>query len=333
MPDETSMEKILSRQKEQELREAEDRLDRIKTILGSVQNGWSVALYRRSPGWAEGHLETKRIVGDGEALDLDYIAQQWGGEIIQIRIQDEHGKYVHSTEIPFRSYPPKTWGKELVHPNYRHLETEKKSEVRDPLSSLDGILGIIEKLKSSEPKSQNLDMKILELLLRQQAQPMAQVSPLAGLEQAIQMVTMMKELGSAFGQVEKPTDENDMFGKIGGLLEIYSKIKGQEKPVPKIAPPRPVPPPIGPVGNPGSAQKPAPNVAEELATMDPESAAGAVLLALDRMPEDKRERALAVFFHHLGIEEEDEPVDTDPETVQNLHNGPSATSKGADQGR
>jgi len=335
MSDEISLEKIAAKEKEKELKEAEDRLDRIKNILGSVQNGWSVALYRRNPGWAEGHLETKRIVGDGEELDLDYIAQQWGGEVIQVRIQDEHGKYVHSTEIPFRSFPPKVWGKEIPHPNYRHQEQENRNNIpppRDPLSSIDTIVGIIERLKGKEePKSRDsgLDLGIIELLLRHQMQSQSASSPLGAVEQFIQIAEGMKSLKGLFGndEIRQPA-ENDMMGSISGILDTVLKIRQSgNNPTPKIAPPRPHPqiPMIGPVRQPQIQPNPKQinekSLADQLASLDPKSAAENVLLALDKMDDAKREAALQVFFNHLGIEEE--PFD---ESVEKLQNGGNGTS-------
>lgn len=338
MSDETGLEKITAKEKERELKEAEDRLERIKQILGSVQSGWSVALYRRSPGWAEGHLETKRIVGEGEELDLDYIAQQWGGEVIQVRIQDEHGKYVHSTEIPFRSYPPKVWGKEIPHPNYRHLEYEKNGQSqttqRDPLSSIDTIVGIIERLKIREEPRQrdnNLDLGIIELLLRHQATNQQATSPFGAVEQFIHAVESIKSLRGVFGDETRPPADDDMISKITGVLDTVLKIRQTSPPpAPKIAAPRPqIPvPQIGPVQQP-QIQRPVNNpvnntsIADQLAALDPETAAENVLLALDKMDEKQREKALQVFFTHLGVEEDTEPFDETVEKLQSRGNGTS----------
>lgn len=339
-----SNDRIAEMEKEKEIKEAEDRLERIQKILGSVQRGWSIALYRRAPGWAEGHLETKRIIGD-EELDLDYIAQQWGGEIIQIKILDEHGKYIHSAEIPFRSFPPKSWGKELIHPNYRHIETEKKTDVapptRDPLSSIDTIVGIIERLKGKEERPQQrdygIDMGIIELLLRNQFQQQSSSSPLGAVEQFISIAEAMQNLSGVFGEKKPAMETDDLLGKVMGIIDRYSALKSTESSKPKV--PR-IGPPLQqtnlPAPNPQLPKQPLPNfpipgngngslkagdladLLSTLAAQNPKLAAESVILALDKMPENAKEEVLNNFYEIM--DEDDEFVDIVDENEKKLQN-------------
>lgn len=321
-------------EKEEELKRAEDILEKVEKVLGDIPIGWSIAISRREPGWARGHLETISV-NEEQPLDLDYLAQTWGGEVLTARVKDDRGQYVKSVDIPMYSYKPKSWGEELLHPNFRHSQRQEgKSEKIDPFGSVESILSIVERLRGKEEKQapardNSLDLGIIELLLKTQLTAQRQNGPLGGVEQFLQMASALKELKGLFGNEEqKPFDENNIIGQVGGILDTYFKYRSTVESKPKtarLAPPSVPRPMIGPVQEqaPSAAPSP-PAIVEQLASLDPKTAAEAVLLALDRMSEEHREKALSVFFNHLGVEEEEETFDDNGNKVQNMHNATSA---------
>lgn len=325
--------------KEEELKKAEEQLERIERILGDVPSGWSVSINRKEPGWCRGHLETLAI-SDDSSLDLDYLAQTWGGHVLQARIKDEAGKYVRAVDIPMYSYDPKHWGEKKVHPNQRNREKEETKVVpRDPLSSIDGILSIIERLKAREDTptqvqpQPSLDMEIIKLLFQQVVSAQQQSpSPLSGIEQVIEGARALKELKGLFGGSEdqSPIDSEDIFSKVSGILDSYGKIvnKSPEVKKPTISPPTlgaPNPGHMGMLPKPYMYQSPQADDEEtvssklaQIAIADPRKATDTLALTLAKVPESKREELLTHVFKLLDVIDEDE--ESFDETVNNVQN-------------
>jgi len=332
---------IKNPEKEEELKEAEDRLHRIDQILAGIQEGWIADMWRISPGWCEGHLESKTIV-DSSPIDLNYIADTWGGEVIQLTIKDQTGKYVKRVNIPMRSFPPRSWGEDLLHPRDRRKVNGEKDfqepDRPDPFGSIESILSIVERLRGKEEprtleRDNSLDLGIIEMLLRFQMQNQRQSGPMGGIEQFMQMAGAFKELKGLLAGDEKPSilDSDDIWGKAQGLLETYAKLKSTSEPkprVPRIAPPNPEPlaiprqampsprpnPPINGGMNAGSLA----DLLASLASKNPDMASDSLILALDKMPDNVRERVLDNIYNLLDGDEE--TFDETENNMNNIHN-------------
>lgn len=336
---------IKNPEKEEELKEAEDRLQRIDQILSGIQEGWVAELWRISPGWCEGHLETKTIV-DSSPIDLNYIADTWGGEVIQLTVKDQNGKYVKRVNVPMRSFPPRSWGEDLLHPRERRKTGEKdpiENPHVDPFGSIDNILSIVERLRGKdEPKipgrDNSLDLGIIEMLLKFQMQNQRQSGPMGGVDQFIQMASAFKELKGLLGDDSKPAsiiDGDNIMGQITGILDSYAKIKAASEPkprIPRIAPPSPeqipiprqipatqIPSQAPPVGNNGNMSSSSlADLLASLAAQNPDMASDSLILALDKMPDKVRDRVLDNIYNLLDGDEEE--FDESGKSMNNIHN-------------
>lgn len=320
--------------KEPEMKAAEDSIERVEKILADVSTGYKVQVQRLSPGWCKGFLETIDVV-DNQPVDMEYLIRTWGGECLRLRVKDPNGKYVGGADIPLYSYPPLKYGKPLKHP----ADIDEKEPIREvnPFGQMDQILSIFERLrKDPQPQPQQtqqqpLDFGAIGEILRL-VMPQTHVNPLSGIDQIVAAAEAFKTLRGVFGE-EKSTnilDQEDIWGKVQGLLETYAKIKGtdNQKKVPRIGPPiqnpRQIPPPqsqetpqTGPQS--GNGKMTAGSLADllsTLATQNADLASDALIIALDKMPENVRERVVDNLLSILDGDV-DESFDDEDNLMQN----------------
>lgn len=326
--------------KEPEVTQAEDALEKVEKILSDVSTGWKVQIQRIEPSWCKGILETIDV-DDGNPVDIDYLVRTWGGEKLRLRVKDPNGIYRGGADVPLYSYEPLHFGRPKKHPA---AIDETSSTPPNPLADIDSLLGIIERLKGSQQnQSTGLDLHGLAELLAF-VRPAPNPQPMfSGIEQILQLSEAYKALRTTFGgEDDKQMNPDDLFGKVQGILESYSKLQEINKNSPKrpsIGPPRHSQ--QNPAILPGKAmnvQKQAPNVhptlpnvqdslnaeslsdlISSLAQQNPDLATDSLILALDKMPDDTREAVLGQVYDIL--DGEDETFDGETEKEQNLiHN-------------
>lgn len=325
--------------------EIDPKWARAERILGSIRPGWSITIRRIRPGWCGGYLERVEC-SDEEPIDIDYIIEQWGGRIIQLRVCDERGKFVGGADINLQSYPPKHEGvlitkksgqsdveKNPVQPVIQQVAPQPQQSQQLNLVEL---LGLIQKTRSQ-------DLGVLRTLLGDVQQPQQVVQQAGGLgtlDGVIEFAGKWKELQAVFGQPTEQSQSDDA-GLLGSITQIMQMVNANKQTAPQQKPQQPRP--QSRVVHSGRAPVPVPNPAQQqpnperlssvLADMDVDTFKNTFLTSLSKMPEDKRETILEQFMES-GIPgddvDEDEYYQDEPEEIKQTDPGPDRRSWGND---
>lgn len=299
--------------------------DRLQYILSSLQRGWRIVVMRESPSWCRGHLETIEFYGDeDEPIDVDYLARTWGGKRLHVKVHNEKGQWVGGGSVSLFSYPPKVHGKVITEQQtYEEnfgLKTQSMPSINGQQQSgfqldIGKILDLVTRNKGGTDQIGNI-LKVLDYAQQRQqpqAPPIMQQQNM--FEQMAGMMSAMKqfrEVMSDFGAVGGQSSGDDEFSPmIGQLMQALINRQPPQGSPPRgaIAPPRgalPRPPAQPQMAPPPQPKKQNENIdlsgvtetqlAKRLSDLDPENAVGAVFLALDMMPEEKRQAAMKEFF-------------------------------------
>ena len=101
----------------------------IEQLLSTVGAGWTISLSRIRPSWCKGWLETIEASPD-EPLDMDYIADTWGGESIRMRLLDTHGRWKGGKDIHIAREPLRH-GRPLEHPEDKRVRMAREERSRE----------------------------------------------------------------------------------------------------------------------------------------------------------------------------------------------------------
>lgn len=305
---------------------AEIQQERIENVLSAIRPGYSIAVYRQQPAWASGYLERIECLDD-QAIDLDYLAETWGGEVLRIRLCDETGTYRGGADIPFRSYPVLFRGKRLkrrgIHeddlPEGAQLAAQLPAPAapapQQPSFSIDNLLKLV-----SKTSTENLET-LRELVQSTQTDvPVLQGSLANTIETIRQVKELQGILGTTDKAIEQPSNDMALFQTLGEVAKgIFSSNQQPHPPRRVIAPPPPqlqqhAPPPQPKFAPPGPL--PGSKIAETLAGMRPDEAADVAFAAMSRMNDQQKEEMISNFLGRLGGESEldsEYDDDTDPE--------------------
>lgn len=320
---------------EPEYQEAQDQMSRLDDVLGEISAGWKISIQRMQPGWCRGHLETIQIADDEKApIGLDYLQEQWGGDVLRVQAKDAKGKVRASVDVPLLSFPPKRWGELLVHPSKRSEQAQVPAQQQNQtLGNIEQLLNVVDKLRGKQaapqpaPDASTALLEMVKFLLRQQfnqAQPQPQPAN-NGIQQILEAAKAYQQLKTLFGDAdeEKPQPEgNDLLGSIQSILSTYAQIKGTDTPrlsAPNSAPkpnPQPNPQPIAETQPIGSSTPT--NLVDAMKTMDGKTIAEMFMRSVAQLPEDKRAQIFGSLFEMLGMAPDGsdnmEDADTDEET-------------------
>ena len=199
----------------------------IEQLLSNVGAGWTISLNRMRPSWCKGWLETIEASPD-EPLDMNYIADTWGGETIRLRFLDGHGRYKGGKDIHM-AREPMFHGRELEHPNDKRARMEREERTRDRREHNEGTI----RLNAAQPQQDNTVFTMLvdvlkdsntnslqtykDLVAKQQARdPM-------GIDDIIKFANGLKDLQGVFGGDNDggAADDSDdkMLGTFVGIME------------------------------------------------------------------------------------------------------------------
>lgn len=322
--------------------ETEGEADRVQSALAGLRPGYSVTVYRVRPSWCKGWLEKVDYV-DGEAIDMEYLVKQWGGEVLRVRITDERGKYVQGgqADVPLYSYPPRFHGRILEAPHDEPIPYSKQSPedrfrqaqaqflpqaAPNPLDSAASLAALIKQLSESQQKGLT---NYIDFLTRTAPQPAPQ--SFGGIEQVMQLARAWQQLQGIFGAAQAAqaapapiTSGDDFLPYLTDIIKtVLQKDPGRKGPAapatsaisarsPVVAPrPRPIPMPQP------AAPAPAPDkigdIARTIAALDPEDAADAIAGAFGLMEESRRAIAIPRFMSIVSGEEEGEEDDDEEE--------------------
>lgn len=325
---------------EPEFQAADQASDRIERILAEISQGWKLTLSRLQPGWCRGHLETI-VYSDSDPLSLDYLVQQWGGDIIRVQAKDPGGKIRATVEVPLLSHPPRRFGKLLKYGQTADGGDDDATNApkNNTLGNIEQILSVVEKLRAADrpttaiaasaapaPDSSTALLELVKFLLKQQMvqQQAAYAPPPAqnGLAQIMEAAKAYQQLKILFGDNDeggKSVDgESNLMDGIKSILDTYLKIKSAEKQkAPALTVVRNLPTPIGsaaPKENPADPNAPAAPPTDIISAMrsaDAKTIANTFLSAVGAMPEGKRQEIFTTIFRELGIEDEDDQDEDD----------------------
>ena len=327
--------------KDLEFTAAERRARMLDKILGELRPGFQISIHRVQPGWCRGHLETLDIGDEDEPIDLQYLSDTWGGDVLRLRVKDEKRVWVKGCDIPLLSFPPKRWGKVLPNPHEPQAQ-QAAPQQSETLGNIEQLINIMDKLRGPQTQAQPADstsamVDMFKLLLKQQAAATQQqlqpaiAQPLSGMQQLIDTVKVVNQLKGLLGTDEPASDrqpaEAGMFDQINTLLNTYLKIKDKTDTTPKLTGPNP--PQANPQHNPrqlagqipGGSPLPATGLLEALKTMPAKQIADSFITAVGQLPEEKRTEIFQTMFDLLGLNnQEEEDDETEPEEDENIDN-------------
>jgi len=305
-----------------ESNEIEKVLSSFDTFFEGIDSGYKLVICRESPKHLKGFLEEIPIKGDSDissAIDLEYLARTWGGEVLRLLLRGPSGKIERRLIIELRTYPPLKRGKPITLDGQEH----------DPLEVIRAVRDIF----PNPPAPQQSDlMPILKVLLEKAMTPPppAPAPVLQNGNSADQIVSLLGAL-SKMREFVSPQPEGAQWEAIAGEMVkafvpvLVDKIGTQptQKAAQRSAPISPAP--IVPVVSPPlesvktvEPTKPPMNLSEEdilsaasdqLEKMSGEQLTKLYLAALDNMPQNKRDEALNVLEGVLFVDEED--IDTE----------------------
>lgn len=287
---------------------------KIQNAISEIQPGYTIAVHRMRPSWCKGYLERLEFLDD-DRLDLDYLADTWGGEVLRLRFCDQTGTYKRSVDVPFYSYAPKFRGRVLKRNAAEDseyldrcrsapgpMQADRPVQV-SPADTLGQMLGLLKQTRSE-------DLKVFREILNQVPTDPPVVGNTIG--NFIEFAHQFKELKGLFGDAERQLspeggDQAALFSTIGEIIKAMTQ---------KSAPPRliqTVPAAIV-QKNPGMAAPVGiPSIAEQMASMDPKKAAGEFIEALGRMDGEKRQNVIESILSGLGVQNDLGLGNDDPE--------------------
>lgn len=317
---------------EQKFEKSDAIQEKVERLIGSLKPGFSVTVYRERPSWAKGYLE-RLDIGEDDGIDLQYLADQWGGEVLRLRVCDPTGTYRGGADIPFASYPPRHRGRIITRrrgedwddlPQGARLgEPPALQQPQNNGNSIDAIFSMISRLRKE-------DLSTVRQLLESTKTDVPAVQN--GLTSVVQMAHQFKELQGIFGGAEQQLsnsgtggDNSALFATLAEVAKAILAPKATNTAIPvhrSDSLPRPIPPNPNLVRSP-IAQFPGssnPNhsgfsLAGALADMDPDDVADCALAALSRMSPEKKERAIGAVLSRLGESEDVDYEDGEPESI------------------
>jgi hypothetical protein len=213
--------------------EAERRDERtVEQLLSDVGAGWSVSLTRIRPSWCKGWLETIDASPD-EKLDMEYIADTWGGETIRIRLLDTRGRYKGGKDFHV-AREPRDHGRPLEHPDDKRERLAREDRQREKLERQEEQA----RLNAIQPAQQ--DTSVFTLLLdvlkdsnvanSQVYKDLAkmQTKDPMGIEQIVSFANGLKDLQGVFGG-EKNDNNNNDDQMLGAFLKIMDNAGERDK--------------------------------------------------------------------------------------------------------
>lgn len=295
----------------------DEKQSQLDNFLSAIRPGMTVSIWRARPSWCKGYLETMEV-DPQSPLDLDYLAGNWGGETLTIRIRDENGRYSKGADIDLASYPPKFQGVPISRNNVdiayhtgkgapgnrREDTTERQLQIVNQPPQVQESAGLLKDLVNVLTKMRQSDRDLYAPLL---AGPSA--APSNPIEQMIQFARAQKELQELMGwgeQVQQkqsePNSEMALFGTIAEIVKAMSSNR-QPAPVPQYrqAPPRPKIRQDMPQ-NPQKNQNIVENSQNFLAGLEPDKAADFFVNVVSKMSPQKAEAMFGAIQTRLGMD-------------------------------
>lgn len=301
---------------EPEKKEPDSVLESFDTFLKEAGEGWTLVVIREEPKNLMGFLEEISIHDSENPIDLKYLAETWGGDVLRISLRGPDGKFHRRLLLQMRSYPPRVHGKPIY---AGHPQAEPKQI--DPLD----IIKLSRELTPQPQPQRDMLSEIAPILkiIMDRSQPQ-QLPP----SPSANIMDLMGALGAMRDFVQPPPEGSDAIAtSLAKVAEVFMTSQ-MAKPQQQPAPPRPhVVSAINPQPQVQSQPRPQvqsesiPNLSdddilkimkEKLSKLSGEQISYLYLDVLEGMPDDKREEALGILDQEIGTPEDDDTPTTDP---------------------
>lgn len=298
---------------EDNLTEQERQLDQLDTFFSGLDSSLSLMVSRIRPTWCQGILEEIRIGEVDSEINLDYFIENWGGQLLQVKVRGKRGQWSKGYLIPLYSYPPLVDGNRITKKNLENPLPDPVSEktIQSPspvvvsqnsgLEKLVQVLPILAPMVSEYFKNQEIrrqsDMALMAEMMRSQSNS-------GGLGDITKIGTVMGQLNEIFKQNSSDNGNVGEMDFMNNALSLLQNVLGnnqqnpqisQSQPIHSLKPPEPKKPnvvtsppaSVTPLIQPPKTEPPM-GLAQSISTMDDRSAAQTIIMALGLMPEDKR---------------------------------------------
>lgn len=290
-------------------RMADDKIEMLEAELAALQPGVQVIIERLKPSWCKGQLE--KLTVDEDGLDIDYLIQNWGGQLLSIKIIGQGNRIRGSHSVELYSFEPRRYGKLLRPPNAPN-DDEPSTVAGNPVvvqspPAQDNSEFMIRMMDMLNAQRQS-EVETLRLMLQQQQSAPAPSPAYGGVTDFLKMATAFNKVKEIFQSDQQPMSSNpdEMFPM--QIMDLVGKFiqtpDAQRAPlVPPQQKPAPAPSPPIPATLPRSNPTPAPftsirqdggDLVTQISQMEPELAADVLLTALGKMPPEKQEAAFEI---------------------------------------
>lgn len=321
-------------------REYDRQIERLDSFFSGIQPGVTLLIERLKPSWCSGLLE--EITVNDEVIDLQYFIENWGGQLLSVKVRGKKGQLQGSYKVPLHSYPPLRYGEKIF--PYDKGERFKEGEqmqgnqpviVNPPQSAnLEKIFAaipailpfVIKWLEATETRRQN-DMVLMMQMMKGQNSGggIADISKLGAVMAQLNEV-FRKNMGGDGGG----GNEMDFIPQALDVLKMVLAPGGEKKQPEqraRLAPPSMSGPPAASSTPPRSKVTPLPtatpaaspaDLANNISALPPDAAAETIIEALGRMDPSKRDAAIGHFLgeYSATMEEDESDFEGDDEQEQ-----------------
>lgn len=205
-------------------------------MLGELQEGYKLSLWRLKPSWCKSHLETTEIALDGDKkfnLDLDEIKETWGGGQIQIKILDNQGVFVGAKSVYLHG-PPREHGVRLYSPSELDRQEQMKLEemrLQSKKNEQDTkMMDFMIAMATNNNNNNNNDLiKIMFEQMTKNKSIDGQPSLLGQMSEMMQAMNMFKEQFG--GEKNEEKNDNDISGMMTSFMQLLAAKNNQPKPI------------------------------------------------------------------------------------------------------
>ena len=330
-------------------REYDRQIERLDSFFAGVQPGVTLLIERLKPSWCSGLLE--EITVTDEIIDLQYFIENWGGELLSVKVRGKGGKLKGSYKVPLHSYPPLRYGQRIspYKKGERFQEEDQENHapappvvVNPPQSA------VLEKIVSSLPAILPLVMQWAQQAEERRRADMALFMQMAKTNNSGGGIKDLSNLGAVYTQlaeVFKAHGDGGGGSELDFIPQALDVLKMVLQPADKApqkgrltsSPPVSSPPArkatvtqLPTQGAPApssSSSTPALEVpidmAGNISSMAPERAAETIIEALGRMEPSKRDAAIGHFLGEFQatMAEEDDDIDGDDAEQEDKQRG------------
>jgi len=295
---------------------AEHTIERLDSFFAGLSPGVSLLVERLRPSWCSGVLEEFTV---DDPIGLDYFIEQWGGELLLVKVRGKGGKLRGSYKIPLHSFPPLLYGDQIKQPNRGdRFREDSPATVPTPSPSIvqtgfstekiiaaaSGLAPVLMQwMKTQEDRRRAEDDRRREDM--QMMLAMMKSNQGGGLSDITKVGAVMSQLNEMFRQ-NAPAGGGSEMDFLPHALDVLKTVMGSQQPTKELSKARITPPapslPSGPPSRQGAKVTPLPvrneggDVSAMIAQMEPSKAVESVMHALGKMDPDKRDATIGTFL-------------------------------------